>query len=258
MDLGLAGARVIVTAGASGIGLEIARAFAAEGARVEVCDVSSGALAALRDGGSRITGTVCDVSDREACGTFMQQAIGRLGGLDVLVNNAGIAGPTGPIHLIDPKEWDRTVTVNLTGTYNITRLAIDALKKSKNPSIICLSSGAGRLGFPLRTPYAAAKWAIVGLAKSLAMELGEDGIRVNALLPGSTDGPRIRGVFADKARERNTSPDEIEAMVLAGTSMKRLIPPQHLAATAVFLASTAATTLSGQAISVDGDLQTLV
>ncbi|TCT07796.1 SDR family oxidoreductase [Aquabacter spiritensis] len=255
MDLGIAGLRVVVTAGASGIGLEIARAFAKEGARVVVCDVDAPALDALDSG---LAGHVCDVSDRAAVDRFMHAALADLGGLDVLVNNAGIAGPTGRVDQIAPEDWDRTLAVDITGHFNVTRLAVPALKASANPSIIGLSSAAGRFGFPLRSPYAASKWAVVGFIKSLAMELGEFGIRANAILPGAVDGPRIRSVFEHKARERNQSVEEVQAQVLATTSLKRLIPPQHLATVAVFLASPLGASISGQAISVDGDTQMLV
>lgn len=258
MDLGITGIRVIITAGAGGIGLEIARAFASEGARIEVCDVDPAALDALPQTAPGVTGSVCDVSDRAAVQRFMDGALGRLGGLDVLVNNAGIAGPTGRVDQISPEDWDRTLAVDITGHFNVTRLAVPALKQSDNPSIIGLASAAGRFGFPLRSPYAAAKWGVVGFIKSLAMELGEFGIRANAILPGSVDGPRIRSVFENKARERNLSMEEVQAMALSATSLKRLIPPQHLANVAVFLASPLGSTISGQAIAVDGDLQMLV
>lgn len=258
MDLGIAGIRVIVTAGAGGIGLEIARAFLKEGARVEVCDVDDAALEALGNTAPGAVGIWCDVSDRTSVAAFMDGALGRLGGLDVLVNNAGIAGPTGRVDQISPEDWDRTLAVDITGHFNVTRLAVPALKESANASIIGLSSAAGRFGFPLRSPYAAAKWGVIGFIKSLAMELGEFGIRANAILPGSVDGPRIRSVFENKARERNMSMEEVQAMALSATSLKRLIPPQHLANVAVFLSSPMGSTISGQAIAVDGDMQMLV
>lgn len=258
MDLGITGLRTIVTAGAGGIGLEIARAFAREGARVEVCDVDEAALAQLPQSDPTLAGSHCDVSDRASVQRFMDRALSRLGGLDVLVNNAGIAGPTGRVDQIDPADWDRTLAVDITGHFNVTRLAVPALKASANPSIIGISSAAGRFGFPLRTPYAAAKWGVVGFIKSLAMELGEFGIRANAILPGSVDGPRIRSVFENKARERNVSMAEVQALALSATSLKCLIPPQHLANVAVFLSSPMAATISGQAIAVDGDMQMLV
>jgi NAD(P)-dependent dehydrogenase (short-subunit alcohol dehydrogenase family) len=138
------------------------------------------------------------------------------------------------------------------------RLAVPHLRQSRNPSIINLSSAAGRFGFPLRSPYAASKWAVIGFTKTLSMELGEFGIRVNAIQPGVVEGERIRRVFEAKARERGVSPDEQQRHALSQASIKELIDPQQLADMIVFLASPLARTISGQAIAVDGDLQSLI
>lgn len=258
MQLGLEGLRVLVTAGASGIGLEIARAFHQEGAIVHACDLDDKALDALKRDMPKITASVADVADRASVARLFEAVSATLGGLDVLVNNAGIAGPTSRVEAIEPAAWDKTLEVNITGQFNCTRLAVPLLRESENASIINLSSAAGRLGFPMRTPYAASKWAVVGFTKSLSIELGEFGIRVNAILPGSTDGPRIRSVFKDKAKALGDRMEDVQAQALSATSLKQLIPPQHLAAVATFLASPLGATISGQAISVDGDLQMLV
>jgi NAD(P)-dependent dehydrogenase (short-subunit alcohol dehydrogenase family) len=190
--------------------------------------------------------------------TLFADAAGALGGLDCLVNNAGIAGPTGRVDQIEPEDWDRTLLVNITGQFNCARLAVKHLLDSQNPSIVNLASAAGKFGFPLRSPYAASKWGVVGFTKSLSMELGEAGIRVNAILPGVVEGERIRRVFAAKAQARNVSPDEMRAQMLAQASIKEMIQPEQLADMAVFLASPRARTISGQAISVDGDVQSLI
>ena len=252
----LDGLRVLVTAGGSGIGLEMVRAFHAAGARVHYCDIreADGATSDL-DG---VTFTRADVSDRGDVETLFAETIDRLGGLDVLVNNAGIAGPTGRVEEIEPDEWDRTLAVNITGQFNCTRLAVPHLKESPNASIVNLSSLAGRLGFSMRSPYAAAKWAVVGFTKSLAIELGGFGIRVNAILPGSVDGPRIQSVFAHKAAALGQSVEAVQEAALSATSLHILIPPQHLAAMAVYLASQDGSSISGQAISIDGDAQVMV
>jgi NAD(P)-dependent dehydrogenase (short-subunit alcohol dehydrogenase family) len=207
MDLGIQGLRVLVTAGAGGIGLEIARSFVREGAKVHICDVDDAALASL--------------------------AIG------------------------DPEDWDRTLQVNITGHFNCARLAVRHLRESDNASIINLSSAAGRFGFPLRSPYAASKWAVVGFTKTLAMELGPLGIRVNAILPGVVEGERIRRVIGSKAQARGVSYEEMQGEFLRHVSLRTAVTPQQIADQIVFLCSPRGRTISGQAISIDGDTQSL-
>ena len=172
MNLDINGLRVLVTAGANGIGLAIARAFVAEGAKVHVCDVDTTALADLRKSDPSLTQTVCDVADRAAVENLFAEATAALGGLDVLVNNAGIAGPTSKTEEMNPEDWDRCLEICLTGQFNCARLAIPLLRSSTNASIVNISSAAGRLGFAMRTPYAAAKWGVIGFSKSLSIELG--------------------------------------------------------------------------------------
>jgi NAD(P)-dependent dehydrogenase (short-subunit alcohol dehydrogenase family) len=257
MDLGIEGLRVLVTAGAAGIGREVARAFVGEGARVHVCDVDDAALGALAKSDPTVTQTSADVSNRDDVARLFEQALAALGGLDVLVNNAGIAGPTGRVEDIAPEEWDRCLAINITGQFNCARLAVPHLRQSKNASIVNLSSAAGRLAFPLRTPYAASKWAVVGFTKSLAAELGEAGIRVNAIQPGIVEGERIRRVFASKAKARGISFEEMQAEALSLVSMKTMVTPQQLADAILFICSPRGRTISGQAISICGDTQML-
>ena len=257
METGLKGARVIVTAGASGIGLATARAFVAEGARVEVCDVDAAALEQLKTSDAAIHGAHCDVADRAALPRWFEAAIGRLEGLDALVNNAGIAGPTARCEDVKLADWDRTIAINLTSMFQVAQLAIPHLRKSANPSMANLSSAAGRFGYGLRTPYAASKWAVIGLSKSLAIELGPDGVRVNAICPGPVAGPRIDRVIADKARSRGQPIEETRAEYLTKTSLGRFVTADDIAHSIVFLASKAGMNISGQAIAVDGDTQSL-
>lgn len=257
MDLQIAGLRVMISAGAAGIGLATARAFVREGARVCVCDADPAALAALPASDPALHAMPCDVADRAHVAAWFAAAQAHLGGLDCLVANAGIAGPTGPIDTIDPAEWDRCLAVDLTGQFNCLRLAVPALRQSANASIVQVSSLAGRLGFALRTPYAAAKWGVVGLMKSLAIELGPHDIRVNALLPGIVAGERQKRVLSAKAQARGLSFEEIERAAFAGTSIKRYVTAAQLADQVVFLASPRAATISGQALSVCGDTQML-
>jgi NAD(P)-dependent dehydrogenase (short-subunit alcohol dehydrogenase family) len=257
MDLGIKGLRVLVTAGAAGIGRETARAFAAEGAKVHVCDVDEHALAALAKADPAITQSKADVADRGDVERLFGEALKNLGRLDALINNAGIAGPTGKVEEIAPEDWDRCIAINITGQFNCARLAVPHLRKSKNASIVNLSSAAGRLGFPLRSPYSASKWAVVGFTKSLAMELGETGIRVNAIQPGIVEGDRIRRVFENKAKARGISYEAMMKEALSVVSMRTTVTPQQIADMIVFLCSERGRTVSGQAISVCGDTQML-
>lgn len=256
MDMNLNGHRVVVTGAASGIGLAIARGFLAEGAVVMICDVDPAALEALA-GIERLHTAVCDVSDRAASAAFIAQAVEVLGGLDTLVNNAGIAGPTGPVDEIDGDDWDRCVQICLTGQFNMARVAVPHLKASQNASMINLSSLAGRVGFALRAPYAAAKWGVIGFTKSLSIELGSHGVRVNAILPGLVAGDRQRRVLEAKAQRLGKSFTETEAQAFSYTSIRDYVTPEQIADQVVFLASTRGRTISGQAISVCGDTQML-
>ncbi len=257
MELGIRGLRVLVTAGAAGIGLDIARAFVGEGARVHVCDVDESALTALKTTDPDITWTQADVSDRGEVARLFGEAHSNLDGLDALINNAGIAGPTAAAEQIVPEDWDRVIAINLTGQFNCARLAIPLLKQSKNPSIINVSSIAGRLGMARRSPYCASKWGVIGFTKSLSLELGKDGIRVNSVLPGLVEGDRLRRVIEANARAKGIEFAAAEAEFVSYVAMKKTVPPQEIADTILFLCSSRGRTISGQAISVCGDVQML-
>ncbi len=253
-----AGLRVLVTAGASGIGAAIARAFHDAGAQVHVCDIDRAALDRLVVAAPGITGSMADASVAADVDLVFDDVRGTLGGLDVLVNNAGIAGPTGPIEGIDAGEWERTIAVNLNSQYYFARRAVPLLKRSGlGPSLIAMGSVAGRLGYAFRTPYASSKWAIVGMTKSLAIELGPQGIRVNAILPGTVEGERMRAVIAARAAATGVSVEAMREQYLSKISLRRMVTADDVAALALFLCSPAARNLTGQAISVDGNLEYL-
>ncbi|MDB2407683.1 SDR family oxidoreductase [Jannaschia sp.] len=254
MDLHLAGLRAIVTAGAGGIGREIARALREAGAHVAICDVDVEALDAARAADPALIASCCDVSDGDAARAFVAEAVGALGGLDLLVNNAGIAGPTAPLEQVDPEEWARVLDVCLTGAFTVTRAALPALRASERGRIVMMSSAAGRMGFANRAPYAAAKWGVIGLTKSLSRELGPDGITVNAILPGLVAGDRQRRVMEARAQTQGRPMAEVEAEAFAYVSIKDYVTPRQIADQILFLASPSGATISGQAISVDGDL----
>lgn len=258
-----AGLRVLVTGGASGIGLVIARAFVDAGSRVHVCDASQQAIDALLEAESQtecnaITATLADVSDKDAVERVFADADAQLGGLDVLINNAGIAGPTGGIDEIDVGEWEQTIDVNLNAQFYFARRAVPLLRGARDGgAIIALSSVAGRLGYAYRTPYSATKWAVVGLTKSLAIELGPAGIRVNAIQPGVVKGPRIQRVIEARAKQLGLSYEDMEKEYLAKISLRRMTTPEEVAATALFLCSPGGSGISGQAISVCGNVEVL-
>lgn len=254
MDLQLAGAKVIVTAGANGIGRAILGRFLDEGARVATCDIDEDGLAALPEG---VLARHVDVSDAGALRGFMAEAMAHLGGLDCLVNNAGIAGPTGRIEEIDLAQWHDTINICLTSQFVTVGAAVAALRKSDNPSIVNLSSVAGRLAFAMRAPYAAAKWGVIGLTKSMAREFGPDGIRVNAVLPGIVSGDRQRRVLEARAQARGRSVAEIEAEAFSHTMIQEYVTPEQIADQILFLASPRGRTISGQAVSVCGGTEKL-
>ena len=251
------GLKVLITAGAAGIGRAIADTFADHGAKVWVCDISEDALKACRAARPDWGVVYCDVADAAQIDVFFDEAIEALGGLDVLVNNAGIAGPTAGIEDIDPADWRRTVDINLNSYFYCARRATPLLKAAGNGAMINISSVAGRLGFAQRTPYAATKWAVVGLTQSLAKELGPDGVRVNAILPGVVEGSRIDRVVAARAEVAGVSVEEAEATMLGHVSLRRKVSAQDIANMALFLCMPLGRNISGQSLSVCGNVETI-
>lgn len=243
----LQGLRALVTGGGAGIGHAIAVGLSAAGAEVLVCDIDA---ATEPD----IVGDVGDVGDVDAMFATVDE---RLGGLDLLVNNVGIGGPTAPVADTDPGQFDETMRVNVGGPFHCTRSAVPRLRESKNPSIVTISSTAGYLGFPLRSAYAASKWAVIGLTKTWAMELGPAGIRVNAVCPGSVGGDRMNTIIEREAEARGESRERIRELYTDQSSMRTFIEGADIAAAVVWLASPAARYVSGQVLSVDGNTETL-
>ena len=255
MDVSAKGLRVLVTAGGAGIGRAIAQTFFEHGARVHVCDVDEKALSEVE---KSITRTKADVSSLADVDRLFEEVKKNLGGLDVLVNNAGIAGPTAKVEDIRPEDWDRCIAVDLNGMFYCTRKAMPMIKSAGGGSIINLSSAAGRLAFPMRTPYSAAKFAVVGFTESLAAEAGPDNVRVNCIQPGVVEGERIDRVIAAKAERLGASFDDVKAKMLEGVSMHTTVSAQDIANTALFLATEGGKHISGQAISVCGGTRYLV
>lgn len=250
------GQRVIVTAGAAGIGRAIVEVLVGSGARVHICDVDSDALAACK-ASLDVSTTVADVADEAAVDRLFDDAKAALGGLDVLVNNAGIAGPTGGVEEIAPAEWRRCIDVDLTGQFLCARRAVPLLKAAGGGAVINMSSVAGRHGYAWRTPYAAAKWAVIGFTQSLAKELGPFGIAVNAILPGIVKGPRIENVIRSRAQQVGVSYGEMEKQYLEKISLRRMVTAEDVAHMVLFLVSPLGRNVSGQSLGVCGNVETL-
>jgi NAD(P)-dependent dehydrogenase (short-subunit alcohol dehydrogenase family) len=246
--------RVAITAAASGIGLAVARAFAAQSARVHVCDIDPAAVRAASAEG--LAASEVDVADIAALDGWIDAALDRDGGLDVLVNNAGIAGPTALVEDVEPDAWERSLAVGLTSHYRTCARVIPAMKAAGAGSIINISSTAGQHGLGMRSPYAAAKWAVIGLTKSLAIELGPYHVRANAICPGSVDGDRMRAVIDREAAARGAASEAVEREYLQGQSIARFVQPSEIADLCLFLASDGARMITGQAIAVDGHTET--
>jgi NAD(P)-dependent dehydrogenase (short-subunit alcohol dehydrogenase family) len=258
MEFSAKGLRVLVTAGASGIGRVIARTFVEHAARVHICDIDEKALASTKKQLPTVTQTVADVARLDDVDRLFADVKKVLGGLDVLINNAGIAGPTAKVEDIRPEDWDRCIAVDLNGMFYCTHKAMPLIKKAGGGSIINLSSAAGRLAFPMRTPYAAAKWAVVGFTESLAAEAGPDKVRVNCIQPGIVEGERIDRVIEAKAKGLGSTQEEIRKRMLEGVSLHTTVPPQDIANVALYLATAPGRHISGQAISVCGGTRYLV
>jgi NAD(P)-dependent dehydrogenase (short-subunit alcohol dehydrogenase family) len=251
VDLG--GYRVAISAGANGIGKVMADSFAACGASVFVCDVDPASLASCEHPSMR-----ADMGDAAQCDAFIDAAVKHLGGLDVLLNNAGIAGPTALVENVTPEELEATLRIDVASMFACSRRAIPALRANGGGAIINMSSAAGRFGFAQRAPYAAAKWGVIGFTKSLSIELGSIGVRVNAILPGPVDGPRIRAVIKAKAQAEGISENEMTERTVGTTSLKSFVTQQDIANMALYLASPFGATISGQAIAVDADMQQMM
>jgi NAD(P)-dependent dehydrogenase (short-subunit alcohol dehydrogenase family) len=248
--------RVMITGAGAGIGAAIAAGFADDAALVSIADVDEQALGHALAADARLAGRALDVTDAAALDDWFDDTLAQWDGLDVLVNNAGIAGPTAPVEDVSLDDWRRCLAVGLDSHFLTSRRAASVMKAQGAGSIINISSTAGLFGYGLRTPYAAAKWAVIGLTKSLAIELGPHGVRVNAICPGSVDGPRMRGVIDAEATARGLSFEEVERQYTGGQSIHRFVQPSEIADLCRFLASPAAAMISGQAIAVDGHTQT--
>ncbi len=241
--------RVLITAGANGIGLVMAEAFASAGYRVWVTDVDAAMIAALPPG---MRGSLVDAAQEPGMELLFAEIAKEWGGLDVLCANAGIKGPTAAIEDMDLAAWHQCLAVNLDGAMLAAKHAARLMKPAGKGVMIFTSSTSGLYGTPYRAPYVAAKWGVIGLMKTVAMELGPFGIRVNAICPGSVNGPRIDRVIDAEAAAKGMTPDAVRQGYASGTALKRLSDPEDVANLALYLASDGARMIAGQALAVDG------
>jgi len=257
MSNSLQGKRVLITAGAQGIGLAIARRFLEAGAEVHVCDVDEAACKAAAADHPRLGVSLTDVSSEAQVQAMFGELTKKWGKLDALVNNAGVSGPTNRLEETTLDAWQRTLDVNLTGTFLCARSAVPLLRAAGGGAIVNISSVAGRLGFSLRTPYSASKFGLAGLTQTWAMELGPSNIRVNSVLPGVVSGDRVERIIAARAAASGVSNDAMREQLLDKVSLRRMTSPQDIANQVAYLCSDEGAIISGQSISVCGNVEYL-
>ncbi len=249
--------RVVVTGGAAGIGQAIAKRFLGGGCRVAICDTDDDAVAAFARENPGAISVVADVTIESDMDAFLEQVEAEWGGVDVVCANAGTGGPAGPIEACSYAEWKRCLATNVDGAFLTCRWAARVMKAQKSGLIVLTASTAGIMGYPLRAPYAAAKWAIVGITKTLAMELGPFGVRVNAICPGAVEGPRMDLVIANEAAARGVDEDIVRQSYVTGVSMNTWVEAEDIASCVMFLASAGGAKISGQVLAIDGHTETL-
>jgi NAD(P)-dependent dehydrogenase (short-subunit alcohol dehydrogenase family) len=250
--------RVVITGGASGLGREMAQKFLSQGDRVAICDVSRVNIEALKQERPEILGVQCDVTDELQMQEFFDQVQTEFGGVDIFLSNAGTGGPAGLLETIEFYEWRDCVSVNLDGAFLSCRWAGQQMRAQGSGVILIISSTSGLFGVPNRAPYVTAKWGLIGLMKTLAMELGPAGVRVNAICPGSVDGDRMERVLDMETAATGQDRSAVQAQYTQGVSLRKFMSPQDIAEMAFFLASEVAQNVTGQAISVDGNTERMV
>jgi NAD(P)-dependent dehydrogenase (short-subunit alcohol dehydrogenase family) len=244
----------IVTGGGRGIGRAIALRFASEGAAVVVAGTTAESIESvaqeIRARGGRALAVGADVSDEAQVARMVASVIDEFGGIDVLVNNAGIAGPTALVAEVSREDWDRTIAVNLTGAFLCAKHALPGMMERRGGRIINITSIAGLRAYALRSPYAASKWAMIGLTRTLAEEAGRYDITVNAIAPGPVRGPRIDSVIRNRAAAMGRPVEEVERDYVEPTALKRMADEDDIAAMAVFLASEEGRNITGETLNI--------
>ena len=247
----------IVTGAATGIGRAVAERLANDGWVVHICDVDELALQAFVDRNPKIEASIASVAEPDQVKQIVERVLAKHGRVDALFNNAGVSGMTAPVEDFDDEDWRRTIDINVNGSFYFVREVVPAMKVAGRGSIVNIASTAALFGYPQRSAYAAAKWAVIGFTKTLAMELGPFGIRVNAVCPGSVEGPRIEGVIERDADKRGLDADEVRRVYQGQVSMRKFVTADDIANMCAFLASDGARLVSGQVIAVDGHTESL-
>ena len=245
----------IITGGGYGIGKLIAFAYANEGARIVLAARSVGPMqetcAELKKRGANAIHVQTDVSKEADCARMVDETVKAFSRVDILVNNAGISGPTKRITEMSLAEWQETLDIDLTGTWLASRAALPVMDKQRSGNILNISSGAGRRGYPMRSPYAASKWAMIGLTQTIAGEWGSRGIRCNCICPGAIAGDRIERVMRARAEATGAPYEQVRAGFLSTASLGRMATEEEVARVAVFLVSDLSVAMTGQTLNVD-------
>ena len=255
----LEGKIAVITGGGKGIGKAIALAFAGEGAEVVIAARTEAALketaAEIEAMGRKCLAIATDLAVPEQVRAMVDRALKAFGRVDVLVNNAGIGGPAVSVADMELEAWNQTLAINLTGAMLCTKYILkDDMTPRKSGNIINISSVAGRMGEPYRSPYSASKWGLIGFTQSLALEVGKYGIRVNCIAPGPVEGERIEWALRQVSKNQGISYEQALANEVARTALGRMIKPEEVAALAVFLASEKSTGITGQTINCSAGL----
>ena len=250
--------KIIISAGASGIGLASVKLLLSQGATVYTCDIDKKHINKLKRHSKfnkKLFIFECDASKEIEVKHLFKHISNKTNKIDGLINNIGIAGPTAPLNKINSEDWEKTLHINVNSHFYFTKYAIPLIKKSKYGSVVNISSTAGIDGFPNRSPYAASKWALIGITNTLAMELGKFNVRVNAICPGSVKGSRMNRVIKAKAKILNKSMKLIEKDFVSMSSLKQWVYEEDIAKMCSFLISNDSLRVSGQVISVDGNTE---
>ncbi|MBZ5534566.1 MAG: SDR family oxidoreductase [Acidobacteriia bacterium] len=245
----------LITGGGKGIGRAIALAFAREGASIALCGRNRNPMEKVAEELTRLGAQSviisCDVSREDEVAQMVDATAERFGGLTILVNNAGGTGPTAPVAQVTLRDWNETLETNLTGAFLCSRAALKYMIPRRRGKIINIASIAGTMAYPLRAPYSVSKWGMLGLNRTLAAELGEFNIQVNAICPGPVRGERMQNVINRRAAELGQSSEEVAQHYVSSTALKKFVDPEHIAEQALLLASASGDSTTGQVFTID-------